>query len=302
MCVCVFHFSCGVSDKSLCICARTHTHTLQYAGCHSYQNANLTASLLQTTFTQKKRVALPSIHPFIHSSTCPPIVEKWNTLKRSYTTQSMPVCVCVYLTYVCTLHVCTLPWLQAGLTGVITSKPPSQQAKRERNGLKVNTHTHTKLLLLVWSHIPLSTPHSFNRVQWHIRREGEMVERRGGQRRLDFIMHTDSTGAIWMYFWGCLLSLAWIIPASSGCRERQGKKEWGRNIDSLLCHLTSLSSPHERTAGSLQGCYSDPSLEKAELLTLSQCLSMLPVGFVTLLSIIDFKLMDVSTVSSLIGS
>lgn len=193
-CRCVFVFFIFHAGYLTKVYVRAHTHT-RYS--MLVATVTETPTSLRHCFRQpshKKRVALPSIHPFIHSSTCPPIVEKWNTLKRSYTTQSMPLCVCVYLTYVCTLHVCTLPWLQAGLTGVITSKPPSQQAKRERNGLKVNTHT--KLLLLVWSHIPLSTPHSFNRVQWHIRREGEMVERRGGQRRLDFIMHTDSTGAI----------------------------------------------------------------------------------------------------------
>lgn len=285
MCVCVFHFSCGVSDKS--ICARTHTHTLQYVGCHSYQNANLTASLLQTTFTQKKSCSSfhSSLHPLFYLSTYCWKMEHIEALL--YNTIHASVCVCVLniRVYVACMHIAMATsrsnWRHHFKTTFTASKERKKRTQSE--------HTHTKLLLLVWSHIPLSTPHSFNRVQWHIRREGEMVERRGGQRRLDFIMHTDSTGAIWMHFWGCLLSLAWIIPASSGCRERQRKKEWGRNIDSLLCHLTSLSSPHERTAGSLQGCYSDPSLEKAELLTLSQCLSMLPVEFVTLLSIIDFK-------------
>lgn len=161
MCVCVFHFSCGVSDKSLCICARTHTHTLQYAGCHSYQNANLTASLLQTTFTQKKRVALPSIHPFIHSSTCPPIVEKWNTLKRSYTTQSMPVCVCVLniRVYVACMHIAMATsrsnWRHHFKTTFTASKERKKRTQSE--------HTHTLSscywcgLIFRWAHPIRST-------------------------------------------------------------------------------------------------------------------------------------------------
>lgn len=143
-CRCVFVFfifHAGYLTK-VCVYVRAHTHTLQYAGCHSYQNANLTASLLQTTFTQKKSCSSfhSSLHPLFYLSTYCWKMEHIEALLHN--TIHACVCVCVYLTYVCTLHVCTLPWLQAGLTGVITSKPPSQQAKRERNGLKVNTHTH----------------------------------------------------------------------------------------------------------------------------------------------------------------
>lgn len=167
--------------------------TLQYVGCHSYQNANLTASLLQTTFTHKKELLYL---PFIPPSTHLPVHLFCLKMELSLTQHSL--CLCVRLCVcVCTLYVCTLPWLRAGLTGVITSKPPSQRAKRRRKELKAAplcsapahtyryTHTH---FLLVWSHIPLSSPHSFNRVQWHRRRGGEMVERKGEL----YFMHTDS--------------------------------------------------------------------------------------------------------------
>lgn len=162
-CRCVFVFfifHAGYLTK-VCVYVRAHTHTLQYAGCHSYQNANLTASLLQTTFTQKKRVALPSIHPFIHSSTCPPIVEKWNTLKRSYTTQSMPVCVCVLniRVYVACMHIAMATsrsnWRHHFKTTFTASKERKKRTQSE--------HTHTLSscywcgLIFRWAHPIRST-------------------------------------------------------------------------------------------------------------------------------------------------
>lgn len=96
MYVCIFHFLMQCACRCVCV------YTPKYVGCHSYQNANLTASLLQTTFTQKKR-CFPPIHPSIHS----PVHllfksgSSVNFLYFSYTTHYLCVCMCVYTSYVC---------------------------------------------------------------------------------------------------------------------------------------------------------------------------------------------------------
>lgn len=120
-----FYFSLFMPCVCLCVCM------LQYAGCHSYQNANLTASLLETTFTQKW-VAFP---PFVPPSTHLPVYLLFKTGSSSSCT---PESLCVY-----TLYVCMLPWLLTGLTGVITSKPPSQQLKRDRKEVRAAQHLHS---------------------------------------------------------------------------------------------------------------------------------------------------------------
>lgn len=143
-CRCVFVFfifHAGYLTK-VCVYVRAHTHT-RYS--MLVATVTKTPTSLRHCFRQpshKKKELL--FLPFIPSSTLLPVhlLLKNGTHWSALIQHNPCLCVCVYLTYVCTLHVCTLPWLQAGLTGVITSKPPSQQAKRERNGLKVNTHTH----------------------------------------------------------------------------------------------------------------------------------------------------------------
>lgn len=65
VCLCFSFFTqCACQSVCMCVCK------LQYVGCHSYQNANLTASLLQTTFTQKKSCfsSHSSLHPLIYLS------------------------------------------------------------------------------------------------------------------------------------------------------------------------------------------------------------------------------------------
>lgn len=95
---------------------------------------------------KKRAVFLPLTHPSIHPLISVHLLFKkephWNLHKTISLVCAVYLCICV-----CILYVSALPWLQARLTGVITSEPPLQWAKSDRKGLKAapplfNTCTH----------------------------------------------------------------------------------------------------------------------------------------------------------------
>lgn len=165
-CRCVFVFfifHAGYLTK-VCVYVRAHTHThATVCWLPQLPKRQPHCVIASDNLHTKKRVALPSIHPFIHSSTCPPIVEKWNTLKHSYTTQSMPVCVCVCVlnirVYVACMHIAMATsqsnWRHHFKTTFTASKEKETDSKW--------THTHTLSscywcgLIFRWAHPIRST-------------------------------------------------------------------------------------------------------------------------------------------------